>query len=165
MLVEVPTTSASAPLFIGRAPKLEGQRYEQADQQELVDHGIGLLVCLLEDDECDRYGEPLEARREATLALGIRWAWLPIEDFGVPNISEHLRAATIIRQVRADGFPVFVHCMAGLGRAGTLAAAILVEEGLSSADAIGLVRWVRPGAIQSDEQEAFIRTTYTVYRD
>ncbi len=41
-------------------------------------------------------------------------------------------------------------------RAGTSAACMLVETGLSPRDAITLVRWIRLGAIQSAEQEALL---------
>ena len=54
------------------------------------------------------------------------------------------------------GEGVLVHCMAGLGRAGTIAAAMLIEGGMPAPDAMQLVRWVRPGAIQSVAQEELL---------
>jgi atypical dual specificity phosphatase len=47
-----------------------------------------------------------------------------------------------------------IHCAAGRGRTGTvLAAYILREENLTADDAIKQIRSIRPGSIQSDQQE------------
>ena len=57
---------------------------------------------------------------------------------------------------RAGGHFV-LHCWAGLGRTGTVAARLLVELGADPAAAIDLVRGSRPGAIQSLQQEVHVR--------
>ena len=57
-----------------------------------------------------------------------------------------------------DAGRVLVHCKGGLGRAGLVAARILVERGAAPMDAINLVRRVRPGAIQTIRQEAYVRS-------
>lgn len=44
----------------------------------------------------------------------------------------------------------------GLGRAGTIAARLLVELGIESATAIAKVRKVRPDAIENSRQERFV---------
>ncbi|NYT26421.1 ADP-ribosylglycohydrolase family protein, partial [Alcaligenaceae bacterium] len=49
-----------------------------------------------------------------------------------------------------------LHCRAGLGRAGTLAAHLLVELGTPPAEAVELVRRARTGAIQTSAQEAHV---------
>jgi ADP-ribosyl-[dinitrogen reductase] hydrolase len=46
--------------------------------------------------------------------------------------------------------------MGGLGRAGTIASRLLVELGWSPEEAIREVRRVRPGALETDEQEDFV---------
>jgi atypical dual specificity phosphatase len=52
---------------------------------------------------------------------------------------------------------VVVHCHAGLGRTGTVLAALLVWEGAEARTAIAHVRSVNPRFIQSEAQLAFIR--------
>ena len=49
-----------------------------------------------------------------------------------------------------------VHCRGGLGRAGTIAARLLVECGWPAAKAIAAVREVRPGAIETRAQEKYV---------
>ena len=55
-----------------------------------------------------------------------------------------------------NGEDVYVHCKGGLGRAGTIAARLLVELGVSPKQAIADVRAARPGAIQTREQERYV---------
>lgn len=52
-----------------------------------------------------------------------------------------------------DGFNVVVHCKGGLGRAGMIAADLLVRLGVPREVAIDRVREARPGAIENEEQE------------
>ena len=51
---------------------------------------------------------------------------------------------------------MFLHCYAGLGRTGTIASLILMQYGLSARDAIRQVRAVRPGSIETLEQEHYL---------
>lgn len=57
------------------------------------------------------------------------------------------------------GRKIVVHCKGGLGRAGTIASMLLLDTGEAQDGdgAIGMVRRVRPGAIETSVQEVFIR--------
>jgi ADP-ribosyl-[dinitrogen reductase] hydrolase len=54
------------------------------------------------------------------------------------------------------GGRVVVHCRGGLGRAGTVAARMLVELGSTPQEAIRRVRASRRGAIETPAQEAYV---------
>lgn len=71
---------------------------------------------------------------------------LPVWDRSAPSL-EQLEAAVVFhRRHAAAGRPVLVHCAQGRGRSVTVAAAILVAEGRSLADAIALISKRRPVA-------------------
>lgn len=59
-----------------------------------------------------------------------------------------------------EGAKIVVHCKGGLGRAGTVASMLLLESRAATDgdDAMAKVRQARPGAIETPEQESFIRT-------
>jgi atypical dual specificity phosphatase len=63
----------------------------------------------------------------------------------------------VVEDSVAAGNPVGVHCTAGLGRSGTMAAAYLVAEGASADEAIATVRQLRPGSIETSAQEDAVR--------
>jgi len=118
-----------------------------------------LVVTLVEDAELAprsvvELGREVERR-------GMTWLHAPISDFGVPDAGFEARWAAAgrrVRQVLRDGGRVLVHCRAGLGRSGMIAARTLVELGWTAEDAIAAVRRARPGAIETPEQEAAVRS-------
>jgi hypothetical protein len=60
--------------------------------------------------------------------------------------------------VAAGGSNVVVHCMGGLGRAGTIGACVLVGEGMSAAAALEDVQRARgPRSPETAAQKAFVR--------
>jgi atypical dual specificity phosphatase len=58
-----------------------------------------------------------------------------------------------IRKANASGMGVAIHCAAGLGRTGTVLAAYFVAKGLSPREAVDRVRELRPGSVETVEQE------------
>ncbi len=77
--------------------------------------------------------------------------WVPADMEATRRLVARMLAAV------QRGEIVVVHCWGGLGRAGTIAACCLVARGVLPARAISLVRAARPGAVQSPEQERFVR--------
>lgn len=57
------------------------------------------------------------------------------------------------------GERLLIHCRGGLGRTGLVAGRILVERGLKPQEAIRQIRLVRPHAIETPEQEAYVLST------
>jgi ADP-ribosyl-[dinitrogen reductase] hydrolase len=88
------------------------------------------------------------------------WLHLPIPDVSVPTAAferDWLAAGEGLRARLRAGADVLVHCRGGLGRAGTIAARLMVELGIPAETAVASVRTARPGAIETREQEQFVR--------
>jgi protein-tyrosine phosphatase len=106
--------------------------------------GAAVLVCLNELGELSsRYPGYVEWLRAEQAG---RARWFPIPDLHVPEV-EGLRELLAELQDRLEaGDGVVVHCGAGIGRAGTVAAALLMSLGLGHDEALERVRASRPGA-------------------
>lgn len=78
---------------------------------------------------------------------------VPVVDMTSPTIEQLYAAVGFMRDVVARGGVVVAHCTAGIGRTGTILAAYLVSEGLPPDEALRRVREMRPGSVETVEQE------------
>ena len=121
--------------------------------------GASAVVTLITDEEIDHLG--VRDIEEAVRDRHMEWWHAPMPD-GMPPGADFEEAWTVAGEVIRDrlrlGFDVLVHCKGGLGRAGTVAARLLVELGERPDEAIRRVREVRPGAIENEAQEAHVAT-------
>ncbi|HEY6877894.1 MAG TPA: cyclin-dependent kinase inhibitor 3 family protein [Polyangiales bacterium] len=125
--------------------------------------GAQLVLTLIEPVELTELKVPALGRE--ILARGIAWRHLPIADHSVPSEAFEKEWETHGREVRAllrGGGDVLVHCKGGLGRAGMIAARLLVELGVAPDQAIREVRRVRRGAIETSSQLALVRRTVAI---
>jgi atypical dual specificity phosphatase len=83
---------------------------------------------------------------------------IPVVDMTSPTLDQLREAVWFIRRVVEDGGAVVAHCTAGMGRTGTILAAYLVGEGLPVDDALRRVRELRPGSVETIEQEEILST-------
>lgn len=83
--------------------------------------------------------------------------YVPVRDFTPPSQEQIQQMVDFIDEqaVRNDR-PVVVSCYAGIGRTGTVLACYLVSRGMWPGDAVNEVRRLRPGSIQTPEQEAAV---------
>lgn len=84
---------------------------------------------------------------------------IPITDFTPPTIGQINEAVKIIESARSQKKITGIHCAKGRGRAGTIAASYLVYlQHLSADESIEKIRKLRPGSIETIEQEVIIKT-------
>ncbi len=113
----------------------------------LQENGIEVIVTLTES--------PL--RPSLIEEFGIECHHVPVEDFYAPTQRQIAEFVSIVGHARRRGKSVVVHCQAGMGRTGTMLAAYLVSEGRDPEDAIARIRRLRPGSIETPEQEDAVR--------
>lgn len=89
--------------------------------------------------------------------LGIRELHLPVRDFHAPTASTLDRAVDAVEEALGRGERVMVHCGAGFGRTGTVVACLFVARGLGAAGGIARARALRPGSIETVEQQQAVR--------
>lgn len=152
----LPRDVTRLPGAIGLMSAPGRRRALEADLDELAnDHGCVLLVSLVSDHELELLHIADLAERCAE--RGIRVIRFPFGDFSTPGSTDEVVPLTAeIARVAGHGGMVAIHCWAGLGRTGLLAACCLVALGLGSGDAITTVRRCRPRAIENSDQEEFI---------
>lgn len=119
------------------------QRPLDEDLAFLQSAGVSILVSLTEES----------VSKEALARYGIVGLHLPVEDFTPPTLEQMDRFLKQVEEARVEGRAVGIHCTAGKGRTGTMLAAYLVTRGLSATEAVAEIRRLRPGSVETPEQE------------
>lgn len=89
---------------------------------------------------------------------GIAWLRFPIRNYSTPEGNEDWPAvARKVRDILDGKGRVLIHCWGGLGRSGMVAARLLTERGEAASVAIKQVRLARPGAIETEAQERWVK--------
>jgi hypothetical protein len=107
--------------------------------------GASAIVCLNERYElASRY--PGYVRWLELEGDDGRAVWFPVPDLHAPPVAEVRPLLADLGRRLDGGEGLVVHCGAGHGRAGTVAAALLMARGATVADALARIAAARPGA-------------------
>ncbi|HEU5227397.1 MAG TPA: dual specificity protein phosphatase family protein [Ktedonobacteraceae bacterium] len=124
--------------------------------KDLHTSGVDILVSLLTDAEVSE----LDLAEEVACCqnLGIKYISFAIEDLSVPPFSE--QTFELLRQLKAylaEGKHIALHCRAGIGRSGMMAASLLAINGLTPERAFDLLSQVRGYSVpETAEQRAWV---------
>jgi len=136
------------------------QRDLAMDLEAIHQWGATDLITLIEPHEFEELAITQLPQKSA--AIGLRWHGLPIADGAAPDsrfLDPWTSLGPDLARAIMEGSRVVVHCKGGLGRAGTVACLLLLSVGIAATadEAMNHVRGVRPGAIETHEQEDFLR--------
>jgi len=108
-------------------PKPSGEWLSE-DVSCLKAAGFGMIVSLLEAQEARELGLVEEGR--ACSAVGLEFLHFPIADRGIPESRLHFENLVSELFVKINsGISIAIHCRAGIGRSGMVAAALLINDG------------------------------------
>jgi ADP-ribosyl-[dinitrogen reductase] hydrolase len=125
-----------------------------------------IVIALLEPFEYAPLGIP--TFQQTVIEAGLPWVFLPIRDGGIPDKAFEDEWATVgptVRAILRRGGNVLIHCRAGLGRTGLLAASLLIDFGAEPRTAIEEIRDLRPGAVETQAQEDYVLSHHPVPTD
>ena len=129
----------------------------KADIQTIAAWGATTVITLTEADEMAMLG--ISHIGDEVAAAGMRWVHMPITDMKAPDRrfqqAWDKHGAEVLEQLRS-GRRVLVHCRGGMGRAGTVAALLLINLQVPAEEAIRQVRAARQGAIETALQVAWL---------
>ena len=117
-----------------------------ADLKALSRCGVTMLITLTEKD----------FPQDALARHGLRNFHLPVYDHEPPTVAQIQMLLARMSAALRRGEVLAVHCLAGLGRTGTVLAAWLVREGLTAEEALRRVRLIDAQYVQSASQEALL---------
>lgn len=118
--------------------------------------GVTHVACLATPPELHHYG--VDGLLAAYRSAGFEAFHLPVLDQRVPSRADMRRLVAWTEGALGAGAKVVLHCVGGLGRAGTAAACLLRARGLSAPRALAEVRRARSRrAVESAAQEDFVR--------
>jgi atypical dual specificity phosphatase len=121
-----------------------GRPYDLRKAVELFkDAGIGVVISLTET----------ALNTDILAEFDIEYHHIPVDDFRAPDAAQIERFVSVVAAAREAGRRTLVHCFAGRGRTGTMAACYLVSLGRTPEEALAEVRSLRPGAVETEEQE------------
>jgi protein-tyrosine phosphatase len=129
---------------------------------EVARQGVSQVVSLLEPGESRALG--LDTEAELVADAGMSFVSFPVMDMGLPASVEEFAGLSLrlYRQVES-GVNTLIHCRAGIGRSGLLAAAVLLHGGNKVAQAFEQVTRARGRRVpETLEQGDWLRSNHAV---
>jgi protein-tyrosine phosphatase len=136
----------SGRLLAGEYPGAHEPAASAARLERFRAAGIGLFVDLTEASEIAPYAHLLD---------GVRHERRPIPDFGTTSVAAYRETLDTIDDALAEDVPVYVHCLGGLGRTGTVVGCWLVRHGLDDDNPVARIADLRrlvPGSSSPSPQ-------------
>jgi protein-tyrosine phosphatase len=145
-------------LLAGEYPGAKTKDEARRKLQSFLDAKVDFFLDLTEEEEgLEPYAQLLE---EEAMARDRRVVYrrLPIRDMDVPTTERMLEIQQTIEAALESGRTVYVHCLGGLGRTGTVLGCYLVEHEVSVAEALSEIqrrrRWTKDGWKKSPQTPA-----------
>lgn len=126
----------------------------------IAKYGIDRIISLLETHESYEVG--LSQEHMLTEKNAMEFISYPIPDRGLPNsVSEFATFTRRLYHEAASGLNTVIHCRAGIGRTGIVAAGVLLHCGYEVSEAFALISSKRGVSVpDTQEQIDWVRDNY-----
>ncbi|MEQ8332978.1 dual specificity protein phosphatase family protein [Nisaea sp.] len=155
---KIPVPGTTGTLILGPMPK------DEETVGRIAQSGIDAVLTLATGEELSEHGVP--HMHDVFLKHAVSWTHFPIRDFDIPSDVD-TRAWSALETILAarlkNGGSVLIHCRAGFGRSGMMAARLLMACGSTPDDAVETVRNARPGTIETPAQLDWARNAGDSY--
>ncbi|MDY6904355.1 MAG: protein-tyrosine phosphatase family protein [Thermodesulfobacteriota bacterium] len=116
----------------------------------LLAHGVRHVVNLMETHELDFYGnafvpyEPVMQALADAAGLSVAFARFPIRDMDIPDEAGMIGILDHIDEQINNNIPLYVHCLGGIGRTGTVVGCYLARHGVANGrKALAMIKALR----------------------
>ncbi len=137
-------------LMAGYYPGYGNSEKVRRQLKGLLQSGIRHFISLMRADEIKWFGKPIipyedQTRTIArTLECSVSFDRMPIKDMGIPPRIEMARILDALDTNIQAGKPIYLHCLGGVGRTGTVVGCYLVRHGYASGQkALKLIEQLR----------------------
>jgi protein-tyrosine phosphatase len=145
-------------LLAGEYPGAKTKDEARRKLRSFLDAGIDFFLDLTEEGEgLEPYSQLLQ-EEAISRDRGVLYRRLPIPDMDAPTTERMREIQLTIGAALETGRTVYVHCLGGLGRTGTVLGCYLVEHEVSVAEALAEIqrrrRWTKSGWKKSPQTPA-----------
>jgi predicted protein tyrosine phosphatase len=149
---------ALGKLLAGYYPGSENKQEAERKLRALLEHGIRHVINLMEPGEFNRDMKPFVPYESSmksianSMGLEVTFERIPIRDGWVPSHGDMVAILDSIDSHVEKGKGVYIHCLGGRGRTGTVVGCYLIRHGLCKAhEAVDKIRDLRKGTEDHDE--------------
>jgi hypothetical protein len=133
-------------LLAGEYPRTRDDEGSRTKLRQLLGAGVTFFLDLTEEGEYDlKPYAPLLREEAVILGRAVEHRRMPIPDRDTPTPREMTRILDAIDGALAAGHTVYVHCLGGIGRTGTVMGCYLVRHGMSGQEALDKIARLRRG--------------------
>jgi hypothetical protein len=128
----------SGKLLAGCYPGAQNPKEAAVKLTALINCGIRHVINLMEPDETDRSGHRFVPYADSMqslaskMGISVTFDQLPVRDLSVPTERHMTRILDQIDLCIKHDKPVYVHCLGGIGRTGTVVGCYLLRHGLAT---------------------------------